>query len=394
MLELIFALGSLVPFFFLMAFVLVLNRYLGGRHDKAMKATAEEYGLTFREGATFGRSCTVDGSVDGVNVIIDTYSTGSGKSRTTWTRFRLRDPKAIMGAQIAGEGVFSFVGKALKCSVVEIGDPRFDDKVLLRGPSEAELRAVFDQPTREAVRKAVNHSWTLGTGEWTCRRSGRLREASKISYTLKLGLEAAQAARSPGRDLAAGLERVYTTDPDQRVRAKALQERLRLSPPPGEAALRELATDDGFVGLIAAQALGREGLPHLHDALEKGDPAAVRLRAAELLIEMREVVDIDLSKVHEVLLQAVHHEPYIDRAILGLEKVGTVEAVAALLDHAGGFLPSQRKTNAQRAVRAIQSRIAGADRGQVSIVAAQGGELSEATEGQRGALAAASRQRE
>jgi hypothetical protein len=353
------------------------------QHEKAMASVAEQFDLTHHEGRMFGTNARVEGQHGSCRVVIDTYTTGSGKSRSTWTRFRLDSPRTPYDAHVSGEGVLSFVGKAFKGNDIQIGDARFDDKVLLRGP-EAELRAMLDADTRESVRNAVIAHWELSSGTWTCRRSGRMRDARQMANVLSSGLAAAEGFTKPDIGAARKLEEIYRHDPHPKVRAKALRQRMGMKPLPDEAELRRIAAeDDGYAGLMAAQGLKEEGIAYLTEALHKGDPADVRLLAAELLIEMMGVHDVPLEPIRTVLMQAVQHEPYIDRAIEGLWAVGTVEAVPLLNEHADGFMPSARKTAAKKAVRAIQSRIAGAGRGQVSFAKAAGGELSMADRGAR-----------
>lgn len=388
--------SSVVPMLVIGAFVLALVQYTSGQHEKALKQVAEHFGVEAKEGSFFGANAMATGTVDGAHLIVDTYSTGSGKNRSTWTRFRLRDGRSLPGTQIGSEGVFSFVGKAFKGRDIEVGDRRFDDKVLLRSTDELSLRAMLDADARGQVLTAVGKSWALQDGEWMSRLHGRVRDPHKMIRQIEAGLAAMQATRRPEGDPVEALTDIVHHDPDARVRASALRYRMTVRPPLPADDLRAMATDTGWVGLMAARALGEEGLPHLYEALEHGDPVDVRMQAAELLVESMGEHDIELDGVRKVFMQAVQHEPWIDRSIAGLAKVGTVEAVPLLAPHAEGFLPSQRKSNAQTAIRTIQSRIAGAGRGQVSIAQAQGGELSEVGSGERHPHAgqAARRQRE
>jgi len=398
MIELCMAFGSVVPFLVIGGGILFFALYMNSWHQAAMKEVAEANGLRFHEGGVFGGSCKVEGELDGTRVVIDTYTSGGGKNKSTYTRLRLRDLQVDPSLSVGAEGLFSFIGKAVSGQDYEVGDRAFDDKVLVRGDNPPEVAATFDAVTRKAVYRAVTHKWQLEHGEWSVRRSGRVNDAAQLQRMLDQGMEAARATRRGEGTVTERLEAIVAHDPEPRVRANALKERMTVRPLPSDETLETFARDPGWTGLVAARTLlverrRPEAVQHLYEALENGDPPGVRIGAAEILSKVDASL-VDHARVEAVLLQAVEHEPYIDRAIAGLARIGTVAAVPALLEHADGFLPSARRTAAKKAVRTIQSRVAGADRGQLAIAAAQGGELSEAEVRQRGALAQATRQPE
>jgi len=389
MIELCVAMGSFVPFIFVGALVIGFALWTNSRHQEAMKKVAADNGLRFHEGGVFGSNCKVEGEIGSARVVIDTYTSGSGKNKSTYTRVRVRDLNVDPGMSIGAEGVFSFIGKAFKGKDYEVGDSAFDNKVLVRADKPPEVCAVLDAPTRQAVFRAVDQGWGLDGGEWKVRKSGRISSAQRLQLLLDQGVAATEATKRDGQSILQKLQRIYTTDPQPRVRANALKERLNVKPPIADAELHALARDPSWLGLVAARALGTdEAVEHLHVAMKEGDPPGVKMSAAEMLADLDDP-RVDRAAVEQVFTYAVEHEPWIDRGIRGLEKVGSVAAVPALLEHADGFLPSARKTAAKKAVRAIQARVAGAGRGQLAIAAAQGGELSEAEVRHRGALSQA-----
>ena len=392
--ELCIAFMGFIPFLLVGAVILGFAFWMNSRHEEAMKQVATTHGLRFHEGGVFGGNCKVEGEIDDTHVIVDTYTSGSGKNKSTYTRFRVKDLAIDPSLSVGSEGVLSFIGKAFQGQDYEVGDKAFDDAVLVRGGHTADVCATFDVNTRQAVYKAVNNSWKLTGSEWSLRRSGRMSDARQMSVLIERGVEAARATRRRDGTVLERLERIYRDDPQPRVRANALKERVKLKPAMDAAELHELAQDPSWMGLVAAHALGTDAaIEHLHFAMENGEPPGVRMTAAEMLAASSDP-RVDRARVEKVFRFAVEHEPWIDRAIRGLEKVGTVDAVPVLLEYADGFLPSARKTAAKKAVRAIQSRIGGAGRGQLAIAQAQGGELSEVEVKQRGALSQAAKQPE
>jgi len=320
----------------------------------------------------------VRGTTKGVGVHVDTYSTGSGKNKSTWTRFRVTDPTSLEAESIAAEGLFSGMGKLVSGQDVQLGDPGVDAKLLLRG-SEFQIVARMDADARRIVRDAVTRGWEHDHGTWRYRRRGKMSNAAEMSAILAHGFEAVRCLRLGSRDWQGALVERALTDPLPSARVRALEVRLKSGLPlSSEDEERLIATGD-VVGVMVAERMGVRGIPILKQALQAGS-GELRLRAALGLAKHGEG---DVA-ARSVLAAALKVEAYQDLVIEALEKVGTVDEVPLLTPIADAWMHSHRHA-AKSAVRAIQSRIRGAGVGQLSLAASTGGGLAVA-DAQEGGL--------
>lgn len=148
------------------ALVIAMASYSAGRWRKTLAHVARRYGLQMTNGGLL-RATSVHGALDGVPITVDTFSQGSGKSRTTYSRVAMA-PRMPDGLALKKEG--SFLGKIFKGDDLETGDPFFDGRVIARGPSRA-LRALLDGPTRAAVIAGVGQGIEVDDGaiKWVKR---------------------------------------------------------------------------------------------------------------------------------------------------------------------------------------------------------------------------------
>jgi len=109
--------------------------YLVIRYEKSVdelwKQTAQELGLRYKK-ILEGRQ--IEGTVNGLHVIIDTVTRGSGKSRTNYTRYCAVYPKPLgLGLRLTRQGFFSGISKWFGAQDIEVGDSAFDDDVIVKG---------------------------------------------------------------------------------------------------------------------------------------------------------------------------------------------------------------------------------------------------------------------
>ncbi|MFT5583245.1 MAG: hypothetical protein ACI9VR_000823 [Cognaticolwellia sp.] len=105
--------------------------------------------------ATLGLECFASGKwgiprlmgqYRGFEVVVDQEIHGSGKHKTTYTRFKAQPLKPLpLGLNVSKEGLGSKIGKFFGGQDIQIGDKRLDDALLIKGQSEVEVQKWFQQ---------------------------------------------------------------------------------------------------------------------------------------------------------------------------------------------------------------------------------------------------------
>jgi hypothetical protein len=86
---------------------------------------------------------------------LDTYTVSTGKSSTTYTRFRAPYVNADgFRFQVYRSGLFTELGKMLGMQDIEIGDPAFDQTYVLKGNDENKVRQFFSDDKLKALLNA------------------------------------------------------------------------------------------------------------------------------------------------------------------------------------------------------------------------------------------------
>lgn len=362
---------------------------------------AEQFGLAF------SGKFDMSGFFDGFHVHADIYTTGSGKNRTTWTRVRISGgltPNLSLGR----EGFLS----QLVGSDVQLGDPRFDDAVKVKGPESLAL-ALLDDATRNVVRLAVHNKWAFEDGTWTFRTGGA--QGEEVRRHIEAGLDLARLIRDGQAQLAARLAERVESDPSPRTRRRALEsllEEYARAPETLRAVMAARADQAAEVRLIAARHLGDV---ELLDALSGDAAHAVPLRVAafEALVAREPTHSVTVERAAAwamgreaqgllmrraaVRALAVVPAPDAERMLLSaledkdddlkfdaigsLGAVGTIQAVPALIPHRDKLLAFRLKGAAKDAILAIQARATGADAGALAL-AGDGGGLAFAESGE------------
>jgi HEAT repeat protein len=328
---------------------------------------------------------------------------------------------------------------------VQVGDPGFDTRFAVSG-SRAHALALLDAGTRSLLMKMdAQGGFDVSDGQVTAYVEGESKAV--LQAALSTTLELVDRLTAP-LDVPASLAERATRDPAAGVRREALRALARGwagHPSLRPTALAATSDPDVEVRLAAAAALGEEGLPVAfavlddatsHDAtvasalavLDRRLPAA---RAAELLNDARDRRRLDTARAcigrlgqgpAEDTLGPLAEVLRIDggelaaSAARALGKLGTPAAESALIAALGRDVPGLRPDAAEalgrvgtvaavlrlkeaaeryagegdfphiarQAVAAIQSRAAGADRGQLTIADDSTGRVSlaERAEGQ------------
>jgi hypothetical protein len=101
--------------------------------NEAWAAVARQLQLVFQSGQIFSRP-RISGIHKGCSVLVTTFSKGSGKNQTTYTRFRVSYPHSLdLGLRLTKQGMLSGIGKFFGTQDIEVGDEGFDDAVVVKG---------------------------------------------------------------------------------------------------------------------------------------------------------------------------------------------------------------------------------------------------------------------
>jgi hypothetical protein len=259
------------------------------------------------------------------------------------------------------------------------GDPVLARDGVLRTAQPDRLMSVLDVDARAAIGRALADGDRLEHGTWRIRLPALIGVQALQTAIERCG-EAIEALQGRGEPPEVALERIARTDPVPEVRARALQAWMRLGTPP-RAALKELADAGGPAAVVAASALGDEGVQVLLGCL--ADPTT-RRHAALTVSQRTEVPAALRGPLDRALIAELDYQPTRNQVIDALGRHGTVAAVPALARFRdGGLFSGADRQRASQAIRAIQARAEGADAGQLSMAALQA---------EQGAVSVAARQ--
>ncbi|MBE2215272.1 MAG: hypothetical protein IAE82_15475 [Opitutaceae bacterium] len=165
---------SFIPFLVPAVFAAVLGLIIWGAVTAArrtrtnLQALADRLGLRLNApGGTgifaLGRA-SLEGQSRGRPMRIYTYTTGSGKSRTTWCAISLttRIP-AGFSLKVSGENLFTKAGRVFGIDDVETGDPSFDEKFYVKSKQASYIRAALIPEVRMRLLDALAKHRSFGT---------------------------------------------------------------------------------------------------------------------------------------------------------------------------------------------------------------------------------------
>jgi len=198
---------EILPFFVLAVLAIVvilpLAYHLNAKAGEAWADAARRLGIGYDPGG-FARGRSMTGSISGCGVTIDTYKRSSGKSSTTYMRFRVAHRHGLgLGLRLTREGFLSGVTKFFGAQDVRTGDARFDEAVTVKG---AEPRAIveFLTPERRVRVHRVLSSCdgaVIDDGGITWSRRGVLRDAERIVRVVRVLVRTSTALTAdPGAD--------------------------------------------------------------------------------------------------------------------------------------------------------------------------------------------------
>lgn len=142
--------------------------------DAAWNKAAELLGMQYQPGGVFGKR-SISGWMAGHRVAVDTYTKSSGKSSNTYTRYRVHYPEPLgLGLQLKKEGFLSSMAKLFGSQDIEVGDPQFDDEVLVKGTDPRRVVEFLTHSRRMRILRLLNSldGCEIGDASISYSRSG------------------------------------------------------------------------------------------------------------------------------------------------------------------------------------------------------------------------------
>lgn len=326
----------------------------------------------------------VEAQVDGLALVVDSYTVSTGKSSATYTRVRVSGGQPA-GLKLSSEGFMASIGKTITGDNVVVGDPSFDDSVFVRGVPRSQALAWASAEARTAIRHAIAQGAKLDGQEWTLSVGGLITDEARLLSLVHAVLGAARHL-STAPPVLDGLRARLESDPHPGVRLAALDELITARGINARGLEALVAGDDPGLAVVAASVLGERGRAPLRELL------AVEAVARDAAVALSQLSPgPERPELEGFLLE------HLDRDWLdGIDALGRVASVAAVaaLKPLTGVTAGEAGRRAREAIRAIQSRVEGGA-GTLALAEDKGGALSEADRTRAaGALSPARTQRD
>jgi hypothetical protein len=231
------AIGGLMVAGFLTAAVFLFRYVLKRRNawTDLLRQFAASNDLHF-EAPAFPKGPGVTGKLAEFPVCIDTYSSGSGKSQSLYSRITM-SPEIPPDLQIHRETYFTELGQKLMGEDLQIGLPLFDDTFVLKGVTTSLALSLLGTTSRDALWRTVRDgSCAVADGDLTYTKSGYIKSEAELGAQVELLKELAAALTEFAHRPAVGLLHHATEDPEPTYRARCLQALLSDFPASDEAA--------------------------------------------------------------------------------------------------------------------------------------------------------------
>jgi len=125
-------------------FFLFLAKKQREKRENTWRNAGQAIGFTYVEPFNWAGYPRLNGNRDGVPVDIDVVMRGSGKNKQVFTRATSPSPIQLpKGLKVTKEHLFDGFTKFLGGQDIEIGLPSIDDKLLIKGRDEEEVRQFF-----------------------------------------------------------------------------------------------------------------------------------------------------------------------------------------------------------------------------------------------------------
>lgn len=184
----------------ILGLALGVGYYSRKRQQQAWSDLAAQTGLTFEAGGYFGPAPRVTGAYRGHTLTLDTFTRGSGKSRTTYTRIVLFvNNAANIYLTLYQESVFSKIGKFFGMQDIQVGDEEVDRRFIIKGRPENFAASLFTSISlRERLLQARVLNVEVDGRELTFEQVGVLKDAEYLKFLFDLLSDVAERVERAG----------------------------------------------------------------------------------------------------------------------------------------------------------------------------------------------------
>ena len=140
----------------------------------------------------------VECTVQGLDVVVDSYVASIGRASLVHTRARLQVPTlADRTVKISREGLLASVGKLFGTQDVQVGEARYDDGFLIKASDPEWLRQHLDEAFRERHLQRPSVLIVLEDGQLSAVRLGIEHDPQRLREQVDLVVACAQAFTGP-----------------------------------------------------------------------------------------------------------------------------------------------------------------------------------------------------
>jgi hypothetical protein len=135
--------------------VIFISNNAAKTKQQKWRTAAAQLGLSFRAGGA-GSIGTISGRLHGHAVAISTFTRGSGNSRQTYTKYKVRHSTRLPGEfNMVKQGLRHRLGKVFGLQDIEVGNPAFDELILLRASNPVGVKHFLTPRLQGKIRSLV-----------------------------------------------------------------------------------------------------------------------------------------------------------------------------------------------------------------------------------------------
>lgn len=312
-------------FLFFVAVVGVII-YLSTQSAKATrekwKIAADRLNLAYYAGG-IGSSGTISGELSGHGVTVSTYTRGSGNSSKTYTKYLLEYRNSIpIELKMTRQGAMHRLGQIFGLQDIEVGNPLFDDQVIVRGSHPDAVKRFLTPELQETIRAliAAYPDITISSEHVVVNKAGKDADPGIICHCIRrlesFCNELVDGPQSPSKP-----EHVYVTD-EQPPAIPAVEPAMPPIPLIVDPPFDPLASADPIFPDIPEEEVKIEVEPEASVILE--DPV-LPAEAPTVDIEAVAVALYDGDSGGSLIISKVFDEQFKDRRVTGagtLKRIG------------------------------------------------------------------------
>ncbi len=166
------------------------------RSNQSWEAAARRLGIVLKPTngvwGAFGRP-SMTGTVDGLTVTIDTHQSNDN----TVTRYRVGYPSLGLGLKAKRQHAFARLGALLGFQDIEVGDPIFDQAIILKGDYPDRIVSYLTPSRRLAISGLIEHysGTTITDRAISYSKRGLVGDADELVSTMQRLVSVAQELR-------------------------------------------------------------------------------------------------------------------------------------------------------------------------------------------------------